>query len=477
MSQSQRSSSGPLDAWCRKLTSSDTLVATRTVSDVNLVALDELTSASDLSRVVGHDVSMAGRLLRIASSALFDRQGRTVDTINAAIVRIGFDAIRELAVSLALIEQALSGEPHERVAQTMTRAFHAATQAKALAGLAKQDRLEEVFAAALLREMGAMLFWSRADSDGEQIEALQSAGMPDADAERQVLGFSLLELSGQLAQEWHLGELMKLSLDEESHASAKLSLDKQVQLSSVQLGHKIARLVSERGLDSKAVRELLPGVAEAMEIDEKALLESIETSAKESADIAHRYGMPKSKKPKKNSSSAQALAVQQPDPESQIRILQEIAQAIGEGSSLNDLVALVLKGIYQGLGFDRTYFALLSPDRQQLQCRYQLGASPPNFLNATRALTPEDRFMQTLDTGTPLRMHAQDLATDPEYAQWLSYSACALMPIIVQGKPVGLLYADRAASRRQVDDAAFRGFQLFGQQLTTILMTMSSAKP
>jgi HD-like signal output (HDOD) protein len=483
VSQSNQFFERPIDRWRDKLASSDTLVFTRTVSDVNLVALDDLTSASDLSKVVGHDVSMAARFLRIASSALFNRQGRTVDTINAAIVRIGFDAIRELAVSLALIEHVLNGEPHARVTRTMTRAFHAATQAKALVGLANEDRLEEVFAAALLHELGSMLFWARGDEEGVALEALQAAGVPEAEAERQVLGFSLLELSAELADEWHLGELMKLALSSNWQAASRQSAERSAQIRAVLWGHEIARTVEQEGQGSPAVRELLQRIASELDLDEVALNTLVEESFQESGDIATRYGMPKAAAPTKTAANATGHAMQQstptptPNPQSQIEILQEIGDAISQRLSLNELVALVLKGIFAGLGFDRTYFALLSPDRKQLQCRYVLGNTPPEFLNSTRPFLPkDDPFSGALHSASPVLLTPQDLALQPENSGWLSYSTCAIMPIVVQAKPIGLLYADRAVSQDPLDDTAFRGFQLFGQQLVTILSTISNTK-
>lgn len=485
MSQSNPLSQRPIDRWREKLASSDTLVFTRTVSDVNLVALDDLTSASDLSKVVGHDVSMAARFLRIASSALFNRQGRTVDTINAAIVRIGFDAIRELAISLSLIEHVLNGEPHARVTRTMSRAFHAATQAKALAGLTKDDRLEEVFAAALLHELGSMLFWASGKEEGVALETLQAAGVPEMEAERQVLGFSLLELSAELADEWHLGELMKLAVDSNTQATSRQSAERSAQVRAVLWGHEIARTVEQEGWGSSAVRELLHRIAAELDLDEVALNTLVEESFKESGDIADRYGMPKAAPPTNASAKvstnpagrAMPPSAPAPNPQSQIEILQEIGEAIGQRRSLNELVALVLKGIFAGLGFDRTYFALLSPDRKQLQCRYVLGNTPLEFLNSTRPFLPkDDPFSQALHSATPMLLTPQDLAMRPENVGWLSYSTCAIMPIVVQAKPIGLLYADRAVSQNSLDGTAFRGFQLFGQQLVTILSTINNTK-
>lgn len=93
---------------------------------------------------------MTARLIRIANSALFNPQGRSIDTLGSAVFMLGFDALRELSVSLALVDQVLKGRPHARVTQSLARAFHAAAQARSFARLQKDKNPEAVFVAALL---------------------------------------------------------------------------------------------------------------------------------------------------------------------------------------------------------------------------------------------------------------------------------------------------------------------------------------
>lgn len=113
---------------------------------------------------------MTARLLRIANSPIFNPQQRPVDTVSAAVIMLGFDVVRELSVSLALIEQVLTGRPHARVTQGLARAFHAAAQAKSFARLRRDRCPEEVFVAALLYQVGEMAFWSADAEERERID-------------------------------------------------------------------------------------------------------------------------------------------------------------------------------------------------------------------------------------------------------------------------------------------------------------------
>ena len=438
----------------------------RTVSDVAAVTRDEATSASDLSEVVGHDASMASRLLRIAGSTLFNLQGRKIETISAAIVLIGFDAVRELAVSLALIEHVLQGRQHHRVTQHMGRAFHAAAQAKAFARFRKDKCPEEVFVAALLQQLGAMSFWASAAPEGDAIERLVDAGMPMDEAETQVLGFSLRRLTRVLAEEWRLGDLVCQSLDGEH--------DDNERVLHVALGHEVAETVERCGWDAPETEALLQRLSDDFGIQRHRMQTMVQENLQEATAIAERYGVPKVSDAlpplpeQERAEKAKVMQAGQPDPEFQLKVLTELSEP--EGRSLNETMHLILKGIYQGVGFDRAYFALLSPDRKQLQARYVLGRNPDDFAGSSRPLRARgDLFSGLMQAGQAVTMAPGDRAASPENMGWLAYAECALMPIIVSGKPVGVLYADRAASRRSVDDVSFAAFRLFGEQIVTLL--------
>ncbi len=60
------------------------------------------TSLEDLQKVIMSDQSLASRVLKIANSAFYGRQN--IDTISEAVVTMGFDAIRTLALAVSTRE-------------------------------------------------------------------------------------------------------------------------------------------------------------------------------------------------------------------------------------------------------------------------------------------------------------------------------------------------------------------------------------
>ncbi len=66
-----------------------------------LVVNDAGSSMADVARIVSKDTSMAARLVRYANSPLY-RGVNTVSSVKAAITRIGFDAVKNAILSLAM---------------------------------------------------------------------------------------------------------------------------------------------------------------------------------------------------------------------------------------------------------------------------------------------------------------------------------------------------------------------------------------
>jgi HD-like signal output (HDOD) protein len=271
-----------VEGWISKLAGSGLPVFSETVREVSGLATQRESSARDLASAIGRDASLAARLLKIANSPLFNLQNRNIETISSAVVLIGFDAIRELAVSLALIEHVLKGRQHARVTQSMSRAFHAAAQARSLAVSQKDKCPEEVFVAALLLHVGEMAFWSVADEEAAAIERMTRSGSSLEEAEQRVLGFHLEALTRRLVEDWHLGALLEQAVAGKHNP----------RVASVELGHAVAAAVEQFGWDSAEVRQTVDKVAVHLGVPWSAAEELVQANVEEAAEIATRYGVP-----------------------------------------------------------------------------------------------------------------------------------------------------------------------------------------
>ncbi|HEX7036475.1 MAG TPA: HDOD domain-containing protein [Pseudomonadales bacterium] len=453
-----------LDDWIRRLGGSGLPIFSRTVQEVSGIAERRGSSARDLADAIGRDASLAARLLRVANSPIFNPQGRRIETISSAVVLVGFDAVRELAVSLALIEQVLQGRRHFKVTREMSRAFHAAAQARAFAEHRRDPTPEEVFVAALLLRIGEMAFWSVADREGTGIERLMASGSSEADAEQQVLGFTLAELSRRLVADWRLGELVE-------RAS---SGGDDVRAADVRMGHRVALAVETSGWRAARVSRTIDEVAAHLGVPRATAIERVHENAQEAARIAALYGVP--------TIETYLLQAELPgrpargDAELQLRVLKQIAEHLDGAVNPDELTRLVLRGVRRGVGMENAFVALRSPSGRSLQIRHVVGGSKAGVVPLPAA-SGDDLFARTLASGKPLLVtdanlgEVRALLTD-EIRRHVALPF-VILPIRAGERSIGLLYADRAGSGAAIDDETLAALRVFTQQLALGLASRS----
>ncbi len=458
-----------LDAWVDKLSSSGMPIFSETVREVTGVVSRGESSARDLANAIGKDASLAARVLKIANSPLFNLQHRHIETISSAVVLLGFDAVRDLAVSLALIEQVLRGRSHERVTASMARSFHAAAQASSFAARLGDGCPEEVFVAALLMNIGEMAFWSAAGSEAAAIDRMARSGASINDAQNHVLGFPLEDLSRRLVAEWSLGGLLEAALSDSPDDPRSLN---------VSLGHEIAASVEQFGWKSAEVKSVLERIAEHLKLKASEVDALVEGNVEEAAKIAARYGVPKVEHVLRSehdaathsaaSQVAESPSYREPDLQVQLAMLQQIAVELEKGASLDNLLTLVLNGIVQGVGLERAYFALLTPDRRFLRMKLSEGFSVIGPLD----VMPDqpNLFQVIIQSGKSLMVTAESRRAmtallGGDISRWIGVEGFVVTPVSVGGKVLGVLYADNNHSQRVISEEAFSGFRHFGQQV------------
>jgi HD-like signal output (HDOD) protein len=123
------------------------------------LASDETTSAKKLVSWIEKDPALTVRLIRLANSAFF-QAAVPITTLQQAVVRVGFDRLRIMALSVSLRDTF----PMGKVGPLDFRKFwkislYRAMLAKAVARRLKGINPEEAFTAALILEIGLLVFY------------------------------------------------------------------------------------------------------------------------------------------------------------------------------------------------------------------------------------------------------------------------------------------------------------------------------
>jgi HD-like signal output (HDOD) protein len=260
-----------LEAWIKRLSDREMPVFARTARDVAQFAAKAERPVAELAQLIMRDASMTARVLRLANSSFYNPSGRTITTVSRALVMLGFNAVRSICLSIAVVDNLLKGVHRERVAAEMARSFHAAVQARELAVRCKHESPEEVFVAALLYRLGEMAFWCFSGEQGTKLDAaLSTPGYTRERAEREVLGFPLRQLTAGLSREWRLGDLLQDALNGTGSGNARAAM--------VVMAHDLAQAM-EQGWDSPQVARLVQRVADAVGISRERAADLVRNRA------------------------------------------------------------------------------------------------------------------------------------------------------------------------------------------------------
>lgn len=120
-----------------------------------------------VAQVVSADPVLVSRLLMFANSAAYNPTGEDVKSLDTAISRLGFELVRNTAISIA-IKQLFLGEQHKSVAkqvrQLWARSMQLSSLAHAIAAHSPDVNQETAFLCGLMHDVGKLYILTKAKS-------------------------------------------------------------------------------------------------------------------------------------------------------------------------------------------------------------------------------------------------------------------------------------------------------------------------
>ncbi len=200
---------------------SDFPALTDHVLRIQRMASSDSENLNSLADEILKDVALTQKLLRLVNSTAYRRGGTSVSTISRAVALVGLAGIRNLALSLVLVEHMKDKAHAQRLKEDFLRSMLAGHLAHALSPSARDA--EESFLAAMFYNLGKLLteyyFPDEAAAIRSQLQLQQSAGQSDhgrvhadllADrAASSVLGLGFEALGVGVARHWGLPESLQ----------------------------------------------------------------------------------------------------------------------------------------------------------------------------------------------------------------------------------------------------------------------------
>jgi hypothetical protein len=145
-------------------------------------------------------------------------------------------------------------------------------------------------------------------------------------------------------------------------------------------------------------------------------------------------------------------------------VVREI-QTNGESINLNALMGLVMKGLHDGLGLNRSVFAMLGQDRSSVRARYLSGTdNDPEFsqfelsLETSHLFTHLMKKQQSVWINDDNRDQFWKFVPD-SFKELIKTDSFYASSVFIDGKPIGLFYSDRHIADCHLDEDSYKHFK------------------
>lgn len=180
------------------------------VSRVLEVADDSGSSANELADIVSKDMSVSAKVLNLANSAFYGFS-RRITTIPQAVVVLGFDTVRSLAMSVSVFEtlnQTTDDVSFDREAFWI-HSIGCGTSARIIAKKLNYKDTGTFFVAGLLHDLGKVILDTYFhDQYAEVVEEMVEEERSALEAETDLLDIDHGEVGGWLAARWKFPDIL-----------------------------------------------------------------------------------------------------------------------------------------------------------------------------------------------------------------------------------------------------------------------------
>ncbi len=175
----------------------------RMYSALTTALSDPDTGAEEVSKILGQDIAMCAKMLQLVNSSFF-ASAMKITNIQFAVVRLGFQTIKNLALSLELFHSDIVSRVEGFSVETLQKeALMTAHIAKSLFKEKRQS--DDAFMAAMLHDIGTLIMATEIPDELEQaIQVSKEEHIPQHEAEQKVIGVTHAEVGAYLLGVWGL---------------------------------------------------------------------------------------------------------------------------------------------------------------------------------------------------------------------------------------------------------------------------------
>ncbi|HZW24698.1 MAG TPA: protein kinase [Gallionella sp.] len=456
------------------------------ISEINKIVASDSESANKLASVILQDFALTNKLLKLVNTASYGQFGGSINTVSKAVVILGFETVRNIAMTLILLEfmqnKAQASQLKDEVIQSILSGMVAAQL------LSEHDfrDAEEVMVCSMFHNLGRMLGIFYFFDESQEIARRVEQGEIEDRAAAKVLGMPYHELGIGVARTWNFPARLIAGMHKLPPGNIRPAQGELEQLTvTVNLAHELCEIAAYTDIKEKQrlLGELSRRYDGATKISERKLASAIDGGLKELSGRAGILGIgihhsqmlkrtqrwsghaetPEREKADKEldgitkldqtvtpTEEEKASGGVPPNPEAILGAgIQDVTTSLVGEFKLNDVLQMVLETMYRGMGFSRALILIRDNQLGVMAARFGFGADARNIIPRFRFplhFVP-DVFHLCIQKGVDIAIEdvdAPNIADKiPEwYKNNINAPCFMLLPIMVKDKVIGLFYAD-----------------------------------
>lgn len=479
----QGSAHSTLEFLLRRMRSkSDFPALSNIISEINQIVSSESESSNKLARTILQDFALTSKLLKLVNAASFGQFGGSINTVSKAVVILGFETVRNIAMSLILMDFLQNKAQAERLREEVVRSIFTGIVAAQLAvGHAIRDA-EEVMVCAMFHNLGRVLATYYFFDESQEISRLMEQGESEAQAAIKVLGISYSDLGTAVARSWNfpprlLAGMRKLPAGKVGAAVG----DMDYLTVTINLANELCEIASSSTPQTKheSLVKLSKRYEGATRVSERELSAAIDVGVSELGQrsvmmgvgigkspllnrvrkwCGHEHDIGKAKKEQDfgemtnlDQAAEPASADTRPlNPEAILGAgIQDVTASLVSDFNLNDVLLMVLETIYRGIGFNRAVILIRDNKQNAMVARFGFGQDVDAIIPKFRFPLPfvSDVFHLSLEKGLDIAIENINAANIADkipawYKNTINAPCFILLPVMVKDKAIGMFYAD-----------------------------------
>ncbi|MFZ5583715.1 MAG: protein kinase domain-containing protein [Pseudomonadota bacterium] len=473
---------------------SDFPALSESVSAINKIATSETESIARLSMTILKDFALTNKILRLVNSAYYRQAGGgNISTVSRAVIVLGFDAVRNIAITVLLFEHLQNKSNAAQLKDEFLRANLAGILAKDIGTLTSTRDVEQAFICAMFHNLGRLLCQYYFPEESEEVKKIMGQKeIGEEAASLQVLGMSYEELGIGVARTWGFPPLIVNSMRKLPGGNVRLPSTPEDKLRVLAAyANELCLIIAQAGPDERAreLKKLAARFGDSVKVEERDLRSTVEKSieqVKEFASIIRlnlqqtAFGRqlrewmgerPAASAAGEDDSSMAGTILserlggellpaavvgegQAPDSATAQAILtagiQDISNTLVEEYKLNDILRIILETMYRAMGFKRVILCIKDARHNTMQGRFGFGPDATEIARQFRfplSFSP-DIFHAAISKGVDILISdTNDPKIKPRIPDWfrkvLTSETFVLFPLTIKGNPVAMIYADK----------------------------------